>query len=49
MQNVLPDLVSTEQHPTHLLMENVGGFEVATLTLCRQAPPITLAGKDIQH
>lgn len=28
IQHVLPDLVSAGQHPSRLLIENVGGFEV---------------------
>lgn len=28
MHNVLPELVSMKRHPSHLLVENVAGFEV---------------------
>ncbi|KAF8213811.1 S-adenosyl-L-methionine-dependent methyltransferase [Mycena galopus ATCC 62051] len=30
VQTVLPELARTDAHPTHLLVENVGGFETST-------------------
>lgn len=38
---VLPDLASVKRHPRHLLVENVGGFEVPLFDLTKIALSIT--------